>query len=160
MKLVHWVLLGALLSPALCRAQAACPWINAVTATGAPSGSTVPADQIAVSKNECRFHYQDDGIAYEVWVIVQETKNGSKDMEMKEVGCTSKTTALRGLGNEAVICGADRRSSWGEQVIGRVRDQVFVVNVSVKAGRGANAEAKSLGDMATMIAGQVAGNLF
>lgn len=160
MKLVYWMLLGTSLSPALCRAQAVCPWINAVTATDAPSGSSVPADQITVSKNECRFDYQEDGVAYELRVIVQETENGSKDMERKEGECTSKATALRGLGNEAVLCGADRHSSPGEQVIGRVRDKVFVVDVSVKAGRGSNAKAKSLGDMATMIADQVAGNLF
>ncbi len=160
MKLVYWMLLGTWSSPALCRAQAVCPWINAVTAVDAPSGTFVPADQITVSKNECRFDYQEDGVAYELRVIVQETENSSKDLEMKQAGCTSKTTALKGLGNEAVMCGADKRSSRGEQVIGRVRDKLFVVDVSVKAGRGSNAEAKSLGDMATMIANQVAGNLF
>ncbi len=160
MKLVYWMLLGTSLSPALCRAQAVCPWINAVTAVDAPSGTPVPADQIAVSKNECRFHYQDDGVAYELWVIVQETENGSKNMEMKEAECTSKTTALRGLGNEAVMCAADRRSLRGEQVIGRVRNEVFVINVAVKTHRSSVELTKSLDDMATMMAEQVAGNLF
>jgi hypothetical protein len=83
MKLIHWLFLGALLSPALCRAQAGCPWINAVTATDAPSGSSVPADQIVVSRNECRFHYQDGGVAYDLRVIVEDAGSGRKNMEMK-----------------------------------------------------------------------------
>lgn len=160
MKLVHWMLLGTLLSPVLCPAQTACPWINAVTATNAPSGSSIPTDQIAVAGNECRFHYQDGGVAYELRVTVQDAENGNEVMEMKEAECTSKKIALPGIGNEAVLCGADMRSSLGEQVIGRVRDRIFTVIVSAKTDRYSLAIKKLFCDKAESGAKQVAGNLF
>ena len=160
MKLIHWLFLGALLSPTLCRAQANCPWINAATATDALSGSSIPADQVTVSAHECRFHYQDGGIAYELRVIVEDAGSSSKSMEMKEAKCTSKTIAIPGLGNEAVRCGADMRSSHGEQVIGRVRDTIFVIVASTGTDHFSPAIRKLLCDKAQSGAEQVAGNLF
>ena len=160
MKLVHWMLLGTLLSPVFCPAQTTCPWINAATATNAPSGSSISTGQITVAGNECRFRYQDGGVAYVLRVTVQDIENGNKVMKMKEAECTSKKIALPGIGNEAVLCGADMRSSLGEQVIGRVRDRIFTVIVSAKTGHNSPTIRKSLCDKAENGAEQVAGNLF
>ena len=160
MKLIHWLFLGALLSPTLCRAQAGCPWINAVTATDAPSGSSVPVEQITVSVHECLFHYQDGSVAYELRVTVEDAGSSSKNMERKEAKCTSKAIPIPGLGNEAVLCGADMRSSHGEQVIGRVRDTLFIIIASTGTGHFSPTIRKLLCDKAQSGAEQVAGNLF
>lgn len=160
MKLFLWVALGTLVSPALCQAQAVCPWINAETAMDAQSGSSILANQVTISKNECRFHYRDEGVAYELRVVVQEVKNSSKAMEMQKAKCTSKPIALSGIGNEAVLCGADTRSSHGEQVIGRVRDSIFAVTASDAGTHSSPATSKLLADKAESSAEQVAGNLF
>ncbi len=69
-----------------------------------------------------------------------------------------RATALHGIGNEAVVCaGGGHGGNMSEQVIGRVRDRVFVVRVATNDKTVAPA---SLREEARSAAAQVAGNLF
>jgi hypothetical protein len=65
---------------------------------------------------------------------------------------------VKAVGNEAVACTADEKPGWlAEQVVGRVRDQAFLVRV------GSNDRAaapKDLREKARGVAEQVAGYLF
>ena len=61
--------------------------------------------------------------------------------------CGSDAKPLKAIGNEAVVCTAER----GQRVIGRVRDQAFVINLIAP-----NATAETAKKAAEI----VAGNLF
>jgi hypothetical protein len=65
--------------------------------------------------------------------------------------------ALTGIGTEAALCST---GASGEPVVGRVCDRIFVVSVRIKTTRGSTETTKSHGNIATMMADQVAGNLF
>jgi hypothetical protein len=69
--------------------------------------------------------------------------------------CSGDATHLQAIGNEAVMCAADTKAqAHGEQVIGRVRDQVFTVTITTSARNDA------LEEKTRNIAEQVAGALF
>jgi hypothetical protein len=162
-----WCLpLGLLLLTTTCRAQGHCAWLNDATASGVLSGPVVltletGADDLAV----CTFTYQKTPIEYSALRIqVQPVKDPSKDLtkavSSHEVQCTSTATALKAIGNEAVTCSADVGYARGEQVIGRVRDRLFIVNVSSSAAQDPTMTRALLQEKVRLIAEQVAGALF
>jgi hypothetical protein len=150
--------LGMLLSASLCKAQDVCTWVTTATVIDAPDPA-VSDVQTAVTNggNICTFHYRKADSLYNVQITIHTSSDNSGDMAASEKQCGSDKSALTGIGNEAVLCSTGARE---ERVVGRVRDQIFVVNVSVKAARDSTEMAKSLGDKAMLLAAQVAGNLF
>lgn len=150
--------LGLLLSAALCGAQDTCPWINAATVIDAPNASVSDVQgSVANNGNLCAFHYRKADDFYNVQIAIHAAAGNSSDMAADEARCKSGKMDLPHIGNEAVLCST---GAHGERVIGRVRDKIFVINIDVKAGHDSTDRTKSLGDMATMMAAQVAGNLF
>ena len=150
--------LGMLLSASLCKAQDVCTWVTTATVIDAPDPAVSDVQTVVTNAgNICTFHYRKADSLYNVQITIHTASGNSGDMAASEKQCGSDKTALTGIGNEAVLCGTGAR---GERVVGRVRDQVFVVNVSVKAAGDPTETAKSLGDKATLLAEQVAGNLF
>jgi hypothetical protein len=157
----YLLFLAALLVPALCSAQTVCPWINRATATDSPDGIVREAHAaLADGGSRCLFSYSDGDVAYNVQITVRNTIDSDQDMTRPEAQCTSAQTSLTGIGNEALLCAKDMHYSRGEQVIGRVRDKIFVVVVSTREGRESPAARRQLSDKALLIAEQVAGNLF
>jgi hypothetical protein len=74
--------------------------------------------------------------------------------------CGPDGTALRAIGNEAVMCSYTdkKRKKWvAEQVVGRVRDHAFTVRVSSGA---ASPDRSVLREKAQKMAEQLAGFLF
>lgn len=72
--------------------------------------------------------------------------------------CASRSAPLKAIGNEAFACSFEGKpGEIAEQVVGRVRNQMFLVRVSTSE-RGAQAAA--LREKARKVAEQVAGILF
>lgn len=72
--------------------------------------------------------------------------------------CASPAEQLSAIGNEARACAYQGKPGWiAEQVVGRVRDQAFLVRISTKDQ---SAAPKVLREKARKVAEQVAGILF
>lgn len=152
------LILGVLLSAALCKAEDVCPWINATTVVDVPDPAVSDVQSAVTNGGDtCTFRYRKSDFFYSVRIAIHTAAGDSQDVAANATQCASGGTPLAGIGNEAVLCNAGPR---GARVVGRVRDRIFVVNVSVKTAHGSTEMAKLLGDMATMMAEQVAGNLF
>jgi hypothetical protein len=147
---------------AFCRAEGHCAWLNDATASGLLNGIvTLDLQTAADDQNICVFTYQRSAIDYaSLRIMVQPLKNTADAIKSHESLCTSVAVSLKAVGNEAASCSADVGYSRGEQVIGRVRDRLFVVTVSSTAGQDPAMTRPLLKDKARSIAEQVAGALF
>jgi|HubBroStandDraft_6_1064221.scaffolds.fasta_scaffold285112_1 hypothetical protein len=158
-----WMMSFAMLFlSARCKAQAHCAWLNEATASGVLDGpvtldlETAPDDQ-----SICVFTNLKTAKDYSALrIMVQPLKDVSKAVESHESLCTSAPVALKAIGNEAVSCSADVGYSRGEQVIGRVRDRLFIVAVSSTIAQDPSATRQLLQEKAKTIAEQIAGALF
>lgn len=152
------LILGVLLSAVLCKAEDVCPWINTATVTDVPYPTASDVQSVVTKDgNTCTFHYRKAELLYSVQIVIHTIVVNGRDVAANAMQCVSGGTPLAGIGNEAVLCSA---GAHGERVVGRVRGRIFVVDVRVKTARGSTETTKSLGDMATMMSEQVAGNLF
>jgi len=131
--------LWTLLFSSFLRAETLCPWLNAATAAGILGGAVTSSASPAV----CEFVRPQSTLHIEV----------RKKPAAVAAKCESKATPLKAIGNEAVECSP---SPTQEMVIGRVRDQRFVVWI-----RTSDSSLKTtLQDRTRKVAEQVAGNLF
>ena len=128
------VLLLFIAAVSLGRAESACSWLNAATAGGVLGGPVTTSVKAGV----CEFARGEFRLRIEV----------RKKPAVLSAKCASKATPLRGIGNEAVACSAGS----AEMVIGRVRDQRFLV--SLRLGNA------SAGERVRKVAEEVAGSLF
>jgi hypothetical protein len=154
-------ILCLLLFPAISRAAAICPWINATTAFGAlgaaPEDSSVKS---VVTANSCTFTYQTASTMRELRVTVDQLADAAHNFEGRKAACAAGAKPLHAIGNEAVTCLMNAGGNLqGEEVIGRVRDQVFTLTLTEKMSDPA-AGSKDLPQKAEMLAELVAGNLF
>src|SRR5271168_1395733 len=157
------VLAGLVLVSAICQAQDAhCAWLNDATASGFLNGpatldlETAPGDQ-----SICTFTNLKTAKDYATLrILVQPLKDTCKAVASHESQCTSAPTALKAIGSEAVSCSADVGYSRGEQVIGRVRDRLFIVTVSSTMAQDPAMTRQLLQEKARNIAEQIAGALF
>jgi hypothetical protein len=90
---------------------------------------------------------------------VEQAKDPEQTLNAYEARCGSGGTPLRAIGNEAVMCATDKKGQ-GEQVFGRVRDNVFTITVSTTAGNDPAMSRQDLIQKAGLIAEQISGNLF
>jgi hypothetical protein len=118
----------------LCGAENSCPWLNSATAAGVLGGPVTAS----VSPAVCEFVH--DQTTLHIEVRVKPASIAAK--------CESPATPLRAIGNEAVACSVSGR----EMVIGRVRDQRFVVWIQ--------STDPAVRTRARSVAEQVAGSLF
>lgn len=158
----QWItLFGLLLIATLCKAETECPWLNVATAAGALEGpATLDIHATEDGGNICVFRSQKGTAVRSLQISVRPMKDEDKGIAPYQARCTSSAVPLRAIGNEAVLCAADDNASHGEQVISRVRGDVFIVYVSAREGKDASMTRASLVDRAKIIAEQVAGNLF
>jgi hypothetical protein len=155
------VAFALLLSPALCKAEARCPWLNVATASGALNGpSVMTVQQGAGNGTTCIFQYRNKSAIYSLRISVSDLKEASKGAAPYEDQCASSKEPLRAIGNEAVMCAADEGHLHGEQVIGRVRDRIFILVVSTSARNDPSMSGDVLKEKLENLAEQVAGSLF
>jgi|SRR5271170_2402589 len=161
---LQWMLvLGLLFSCAICKSEEShCTWLNEATAAGFLNGpvtldlETAPDDQ-----SICTFTNLKTAKDYATLrIMVQPLKDTCKAVASHESQCTSAPTALKAIGSEAVSCSADVGYSRGEQVIGRVRDRLFIVTVSSTMAQDPAMTRQLLQEKARNIAEQIAGALF
>jgi hypothetical protein len=134
----------ALLIATACRAEDACPYLNAATAAGVLGGAVVSHN----SPDLCVFTHDSSELRIEVVTAAPPYK----------LSCGANPTPLKAIGNEAVACSVEEKNGRvAEQVSGRVRDHVFLVRLFT-ADR--SLSRTTLRDKARSIAEQVAGILF
>jgi hypothetical protein len=128
-------------------AEDRCPWLNAATAGGVLGGAVIAT----VTATSCEFTRQSGG--HESALRVEVTPTTAPHAQ-----CGSGAEPLKAIGNEAKACSYEGKAGWlGEQVVGRVRDQAFLVRI----GTGdRSASPKTLREKARNVAEQVAGILF
>jgi hypothetical protein len=148
------------LSPALCCAEARCPWLNAATAEGLLGGKvqmnitplTVQGD------TTCEFSSQHGSAVSILRIEVHTMEVPSKEFVSYLSQCGGTTLPLKAIGNEAVQCVLKGSSTTGEeQIIGRVRERVFLLSIRRNAS---GPPTDGLREDTRNIAEQIAGSLF
>jgi hypothetical protein len=160
----QWMLVATLIFASItCKAQDPhCAWLNDATASGVLSGpvtldlETAPDDQTICTFTNLRTAKNYSALR----LMVQPLKDTTNAIAPHESQCTSSPMAVKAIGNEAVSCSADVGYSRGEQVIGRVRDRLFIVTVSSTMAQDPMMTRQLLKEKARMVAEQLAGALF
>jgi hypothetical protein len=150
-----------LIVPAARAATQPCPWLNAATAVGVLDGpvtvSVTVSDQDSTDAS-CEFTNKTDHAVRTLRIKVETMKDIVHDFPRYLAKCGPDAKSLRAIGNEAIVCCLPQRNSQvAEQVVSRVRDRAFVVDVR---SSGSASERDAIRDKAQKIAEQVAGFLF
>jgi hypothetical protein len=129
--------LAAGLLPAAACAQAPvvpparCPWLNVATASGVLNGpATLAMHQPAADETVCEFRYGNQKTMYSLQIEVWAHQDITKGLTVQESACTAPGTALRAIGNEAILCTEDTKSVHGDAIVSRVRDSIFRVSLT------------------------------
>ena len=170
-KLVNWSryllkiggpVVAVCITASSAKAENNCPWLNEATASGflgAPAVGTfqAPAGQPAV----CTFTQQSSGTTRVLQLEVETTPDAANHLKALEKSCASNGAPLQAIGNEAITCISDDRGGRPSgEVIGRVRDQIFVIRVTTSLKNDPFLARNALQRLINTAAEQVAGNLF
>jgi hypothetical protein len=146
----------AILIAAACRAEDACPFLNAATAAGVLGGEVISH----YDGSTCLFTHaaatvpgrDREGAVFASQLLI---KVQTVTLPYKLV-CEPNPTSLKAIGNEAVICSMEgKNGSISEQIAGRVRDRAFFIRLTSN-----NIPRDALREKARSVAEQVAGILF
>lgn len=138
-----------------------CPWMNVATAAGylgAPAAVTV--NEEGDGTGTCVFEPLSGNAAGGLTISVTRVHDGEKELASYEQHCGSSAMQLKAIGNEAVLCADTTTASLAEQVIGRVRNSIFVISIGASTAPSNSADSSRLTEKVRAIAEQVAGNLF
>jgi hypothetical protein len=155
MRIVLPIALACL--PLIGQAAEPCPWLNAATAGGVLGGPITRAPTRrapAGDDRSCEFIRQDGSLLFELRIEVETTPSPAKDFAAYAARCHSAAVPLKAIGNEALACSDGQLA---EQVVGRVRDRVFLIRIGTNDR---SAQTSALRDKARKVAEQVAGILF
>jgi hypothetical protein len=154
----------SLLTPALSRGQAKCPWLNEATASGILNGPVAvtvtvkPGDQVS---GICKFSRQQNAATHELRISVDLMTDIPKQFPTHLAQCPPKSTPLPATGNEAVTCATHTKENhYAEIVVGRVRNQAFVVSISSTVLDDPSMTQAMRREKSNQIAEQIAGILF
>ena len=152
----------ALSTPTICHAQTKCPWLNEATARGILSGPvTVTVKLDDQGAGVCKFTRQQGAAIHELRISVDLMADISKQFPAHLAQCPPKSPALPATGNEAVTCTTHTKENhYAELVVGRVRNQAFVVSISSTVQDDSSMTQKMRREKSNQIAEQVAGILF
>jgi hypothetical protein len=155
---MRWIVVLALVLPALSQAGESCPWLNEATAAGVLGGAvqiTVAHPGKDADDAVCDFVRTPGS---ELHIRVETMYNARREFASYTARCRANAAPLRGIGNEAAACSADGdKGQIAEQVAGRVRNRAFLVRIS---SAGQAAPRNTLRENARNVAEQVAGALF
>jgi hypothetical protein len=149
--------------PVFCQANVGCPWLNVATASGVlrSSENGTMATLSQGSREACGFVYHDATALRELRITTEQVQVPNQAITSAKAHCSGEASPLQGVGNEAVMCAANvKGQAEGEQVIGRVRDQVFTVTITTTARNDPSMSRDELKEKTRNIAEQVAGALF
>jgi hypothetical protein len=120
-----------------------------------PSGSSYAGN--TVDDSDCAFHRQPPVVG-ELRIQVRTMSEPAKAFAAYAARCGARGTPLKATGNEATVCDLNKKSSHlSEQVVGRVRDRLFVIDLSIQDP---SITQSVLREKAESTAEIVAGNLF
>lgn len=161
-RYISWLLLlGVAMLPRIGSAQTSCPWLNNATAAGVLNGPvSLKMQSTGDNGGVCDFQYQEGSTIYTLKIVVNHMKSTSSESTAEESRCRSHALRLKGIGNEAILCPVDSKGLYGEQVIGRVRDNKFIISVGSNLTRNRSMTLETCQLKAKGIAEQVAGSLF
>lgn len=144
----------------ICHADTTCPWINKATAFGilGSSENSVAAKPPEVSSTVCGFTLQLDNETRTLHILVEQKSNPEKALVAYKMKCGHEIIPLRAFGNEALMCSSVGK--YGEQIFGRVRDNVFAIVLTTSSGETPSFGLDLLKENVRLAAEQVAGNLF
>jgi hypothetical protein len=157
-----WMCLSLIALPSLSQTTKDCAWINTATAAGFLGGDVVASSYQAASKRPavCVFTKQTDSGIRTLRVTVERSEDAHARFSAVARTCGADAAFLRAIGNEAVVCRDDRKGGLGEQVVGRVRNQVFTITL-ISTGKDDQLLTRSaLKDSIYTAAELVSGNLF
>jgi len=163
MHATHKLLLGlALFLPALCHAQAKCPWLTEPTARGVLGGPVKATVKLSEKHDGvCEFSRQQGTVVLELRISVEIMTDVPKQFATYLTQCPPKSTPLTAIGNEAVTCSVQEHADrYVEKVVSRVRDQAFVVTLSSSAQNDPSMSPGMRTEKTQLVAEQVAGILF
>lgn len=148
--------------PGVCHAQAKCPWINEATARGILGGDvTLTAKVSDRGEGICEYSRQQGAVVRQLRVAVNIMTDIPKQFPTYLAQCPPKSNPLRAIGNEAVACSsAGKGRASAEMVVGRVRDQAFVVSLSSSLKDDPSMTEEMRRQKVNLVAEQVAGILF
>jgi hypothetical protein len=153
---------GVFINPAVCRADARCPWLNAATAGGFLGGDVEMNVTPLTSDGDatCEFTRKQDSTVSILNIAVHTINAPSNDFASYLSQCKGSTIPLKAIGTDAVQCLPKGNSAKREElVIARVRERVFVLTVYRKRTESSLHE-EGLPKDTRNIAEQVAGRLF
>jgi len=163
MRSSRTILLGlAMLIPPVCHGQSKCPWINEATARGILGGAvTVTAKIGNRGDGVCEFSRAQGSTVRLLRISVDIMTDIPKQFPTYLAQCGPKPAPLPAIGNEAVMCSLPARTEqYAESVVGRVRDQAFLVSVSSSVQNDPSMTHEMRREKANLMAEQVAGILF
>jgi hypothetical protein len=155
--------LCVILPPKSARAANNCPWINEATASGLLSGDATGTvtDAAAGQPTVCTFVSRSKGSTHTLRIAVELASDAHARLGELAKLCGTDTSNLPAIGNEALVCADDdRKGGLGERVLGRVRDQVFLITISSTQKRDSVLSRSALKARISTAAEQVSGNLF
>jgi hypothetical protein len=163
MRIYPQVLLAvALFMPTVCRAQTKCPWINEATARGVLGGPVTATTSVNdQGAGVCKFSRQQGATVHELRIAVDILSDIPKQFPSYLAQCPPRSAPLRAIGNEAIMCSTqDKENHYAEIVVGRVRNQAFVVSVSSSVQDDSSMTQDMRREKTNLVAEQVAGILF
>ena len=149
--------------PCVARAENNCPWLNEATASGLLGGDAVNVYQAAAADKpaQCLFTHQEAGMTRRLEITVAVVADPHAKFTAAAQVCGQSAVPMKAIGNEALTCSADdRKGTWGERVVGRVRDQVFQITLTTMVKDDPILTRGALKMRLATAAEQVAGNLF
>ncbi|HEY6385150.1 MAG TPA: hypothetical protein VIX91_05650 [Candidatus Acidoferrum sp.] len=156
------LLVLTLFTPSICHGQLKCPWLNEATARGILSGPvTVTVRLDDQGAGVCKFSRQQGAAVHELRISVDLMTDIPKEFPTHLAQCPPKSPPLPATGNEAVTCSIHtKENQHAEIVVGRVRNQAFVVSVSSTAQDDPSMKQAERREKSNLVAEQVAGILF
>lgn len=145
----------------ICQGNTGCPWLNVATATGVlESDDHGPMATLAEgSRAACQFDYRDGTASRLLKITVEQARDDAQAVHDYKARCSVAATPLSGIGNEACKA-ATKGQTYGQEVTGRVRDQIFTVTLTTTAQHDPFMPKETLQEKVINIAEQVAGALF
>jgi hypothetical protein len=152
-----------LVAPAVAHAANNCAWINEATASGLLGGDAVGEVSEAVpgQPTVCTFTQITAGGKRTLRITVEIAGDPHARLAAIEQSCGADAAPMKAIGNEALVCATDdRKTSIGERVVGRVRDQVFTITIASTLKNDPVLTRSVLKVRIFTAAEQVSGNLF
>lgn len=160
--IIFTVIVGTFIAPRRGLAEVQCPWLNSATAAGVLGGE-VQANVAALTPQgdtTCEFKRTEHSAVFVLTIAVHTMALPAKDFATYLARCSGTAVPLKGIGNEAVYCVTTNGSDRGEQIIGRVRDRAFVIDLKRSSATQPISSVNGLSEEARNVAEQVAGALF